>query len=99
MRVLYLIAISFGFVALSSIYAVAAPDCNQVPYGKSCWRCAAWASLPTWKAIACSNSPSTAGGFACNIANCGLADATLKKEAPKKAIIPDPTAKSSSQEQ
>ena len=88
MRVLYLLAISFGFVAISSIYAVAAPDCNQVPYGKSCWRCAAWASLPTWKAIACSYSPSTAGGFACSTAKCGLAveqKQDLKKKAPKSS--------------
>lgn len=86
MRALLLIAIGVAFVVGSATFTHATPNCNQVPYGQKCWRCAGWANLPNYKNIACSFSPSTAGGFACTTKKCGLAvekNENLQKKAPK----------------
>ena len=72
MRLIYLIVTYFVLVITSSTNTLAAPNCNQVAYGSSCFRCAGWANMANWNGIACSHDQATAGGFACSIANCGF---------------------------
>lgn len=85
MRALYLLAVCFGFVAVSSTFVAAGPCTKLDPYGAKCWRCTApkeW--FTSYANIQCSHSPTWAGGFRCNVSNCGVtADRVQKLPKPK----------------
>jgi hypothetical protein len=55
-----------GFVSIVALPminlpTIAAPNCNPVPHGSKCTRCAGWASYTAWAPIACTLNSNPTG--------------------------------------
>ena len=66
----FIIGVVLGAVVATE--ALAAPNCNEAPYGRSCMVCKGWLNLSGWKNQACYLTSNPNGPrFACSSLKCG----------------------------
>ena len=80
-------------IGLYASAALAAPNCNPIPYGAKCTQCSGWMGYKSWSQVACNLTTSpNAAGFACSPLKCaGVVETPDVVESPnkKQVILPE----------